>query len=259
MTTREVCLVLRDQKIVREKNGSAKDDHGERCHRFGPFMRHEDFKVDGEYIELHSSRKFCVLTREGDPDFFFTEAPVGINLEGDSSSAIPVEIQDMIEHGICDRDDIEIARNLMEIDDDNEPAPENVPQANERVPENVFGEWGHHGMCHRRMENARNQNPSINFPVDVRPTLLQLFELLFPKTFILFVILPMINKEISIGGPVEYGEFLRFIGIWFLMATIQGPHRRDYWSIEPVSRYQGAPFRINEMSRTQFDEILRCL
>jgi hypothetical protein len=69
-----------------------------------------------------------------------------------------------------------------------------------------------------------------------------LFELLFPKPFILSVIIPIINKEIQSKGAVEYGEFLQFLGLWLLKATIQGPQRTDFWSLEPVSKFQGAPF-----------------
>jgi hypothetical protein len=52
----------------------------------------------------------------------------------------------------------------------------------------------------------------------------------------------MINKEIKFGGVVEYWEFLVFLGIWLLMGTIQGPKRKDFWSLEPISEFLGAPF-----------------
>jgi hypothetical protein len=222
-------------------------------------MKHEDFQDDGENIELYASQHYCVLKSEGDPDYFFTSAPAARNVVAEEEESVPIEIQGIIERGMLEPDDIEIARNLVEIDDDNEPAPENMPQTGGVDPTSIFGEWGHPGICHRRMGNAQNQNPKLNFPYGVRPTLLQLFELLFPKAFILSVIIPMINKGIQSGGPVEYWEFLQFLGLWFLMATIQGPQRTDYWSLEPVSKYNGAPFRITEMSRFRFDEILRCL
>jgi hypothetical protein len=56
-----------------------------------------------------------------------------------------------------------------------------------------------------------------------------------PKCFVLSVILPMINKEQTCGGAVEYWEFLRFIDISFLMVTVQGPERKNFWSLEPIS------------------------
>jgi hypothetical protein len=89
-------------------------------------MKHEAFQVNGENIELYVSQRFGVLKSEGDPDFFFTMAPVGENFEAEEQETVPGEIHDIIEHGIIQPDDIEIARNLVEIDDDNEPAPETL-------------------------------------------------------------------------------------------------------------------------------------
>jgi hypothetical protein len=113
-------------------------------------------------------------------------------------------------HDVIEGNDIEMIRNLVEIDDDNEPAPENTPRAGEGPHSTVFGEWGHVGVCHRRAGSAQNRPPTLSFPYGVQPTLLQLFEILFPKMYIQGVILPIINMEIQFGGSVEYWEFLRF-------------------------------------------------
>jgi hypothetical protein len=74
--------------------------------------------------------------------------------------------------------------------------------------------------------------PTISFPHGVQPTLVQLFKVLFPKLFVQSIILPQINKEIQFGVTVEYWEFFQFIGLWFLIATIEGPERRDFWAVE---------------------------
>ena len=42
--------------------------------------------------------------------------------------------------------------------------------------------------------------------------------------------------------PIDYGELLKWIGIWFLMATNQGPQQRNYWSTTLVERFSGALF-----------------
>jgi hypothetical protein len=208
-------------------------------------MTHNDFRADGESIELYAHSRFCTIIREGDPDLFFTIAPSAENSEAEAQELVPTKILGMMDGRVLGPDDIEIARNLVEIDDDNEPAPENVPQEGQGDHVNIFGEWGgHDGLCYRRATNARNQNPTLNFPRGVKPTRLQLFELLFPRTFVQEIILPMINKEVKFGGPVEYWEFLRFVGLWLLLATIQGPSRTDFWSTDRPSRFYGAPFRI---------------
>ena len=55
---------------------------------------------------------------------------------------------------------------------------------------------------------------------------------------------------------ISYGEFLRWIGLWLLMSTIEGPSRRDF-SPAPISLFGGAPFRLNNfMSRNRFESIL---
>lgn len=147
-------------------------------------MKHEAFKVDGEYIELYASKRFCIIKSEGDPDFFFTLAPVGENFEAVEQAFVPGEISDIIQRGVLEPNDIEMARNFVEIDDDNDPAPENLPLAGEEAQASIFGEWGHPGTCYRRMGIARNQSPNLSFPPGVRPTIMQLFELLFPKSIL---------------------------------------------------------------------------
>jgi hypothetical protein len=52
----------------------------------------------------------------------------------------------------------------------------------------------------------------------------------------------MINKEVKYGGVVEYWEFLVFLRIWLLMRMIQGLEQKDFWSMDPISEFMGAPF-----------------
>ena len=222
-------------------------------------LRHQAFQVDGENIELHTTQRFCRVMVEGDPDFFFTSDEPREENPPEGLELLTEEIRDITNHDVINVNDIKMIQNLVEIDDDNKPAPENTPRAGDGPQPSVFGEWGHSGICHRRAGFAQNRLPTISFPHGVQPTLVQLFEVLFPKLFVQSVILPLINTEIGFGGPVEYWEFLRFVGLWFLIATIEGPERRDFWAVEPPTRYSGAPFRISEMSRNRFYEIVRCL
>ena len=129
------------------------------------------------------------------------------------------------------RDDESFAvREVVMVDDDNEPAPENIPTAD--PPQGVFTQWGYSGGCKRRMEGAVQLQPKLlhGNPTGVKPSLLQLFELLFPKDFLCNVILDSINKNMEGDEPVSYGELLRWLGLWLLMSTIQGPKRFEYWS-----------------------------
>ena len=109
------------------------------------------------------------------------------------------------------------------------------------------------------MGNTQASIRFLNDGVEVKPTRVQLFEMLFPKEFVQQTILVETNKEI-VGEPVQYGEFLRWLGLWFLMATLMGPRRRDFGSSAPVDEFEGSPFRLNRwMSRTRFEAILSAM
>jgi hypothetical protein len=69
------------------------------------------------------------------------------------------------------------------------------------------------------------------------------------------------NKKLPPGvDQISYGKFLKFLGLRFLMATVQGPQYREYWSEQPIAMFKGAPFRFFDfMSRSRFDVINQCL
>ena len=57
---------------------------------------------------------------------------------------------------------------------------------------------------------------------NVIPTHLQIFEFFFPEAFTKEVVMPQTNKNMMEGGHVIiYGDFLLWIGMWFMTATIQ--------------------------------------
>jgi Transposase IS4 len=48
--------------------------------------------------------------------------------------------------------------------------------------------------------------------------------------------------------------------MWFLMSTVQGPSRYEFWKKDPVNLNSGAPLRLGElMSRHRFDDIFKPL
>jgi Transposase IS4 len=75
--------------------------------------------------------------------------------------------------------------------------------------------------------------------------LFDIWEVLFPKDYITKVILPMMNEKVELG-ELQYSEFMRWIGLWFLRATVQGPSRFKYWRKYPVDWFSGDPFQIRE-------------
>jgi hypothetical protein len=89
--------------------------------------------------------------------------------------------------------------------------------------------------------------------------LLSLFELLFPVGHLQSVVSACVNKHTG-GQSVTHGEFLHWLGLWFLVATTSGCDRRAFCSTDPVDRFGGAPFRLNDlMSRCPFEAVLQAL
>ena len=60
--------------------------------------------------------------------------------------------------------------------------------------------------------------------------MMEVFEMFFFKHFIKSVVIPKPNEHLAAEGHrvLSYGEFLQWIGIWLLMATLVGPDRMDF-------------------------------
>ena len=58
---------------------------------------------------------------------------------------------------------------------------------------------------------------------------LQFFELMVPKQYFITVMLVKMNKNLPVREKrITYGEFLKFLGLRLLMATIEGLQYQDY-------------------------------
>jgi hypothetical protein len=218
-------------------------------------------------VLLHAVKRYVKVTHEGPPEEFFDMDDNGPNKPeatvGEERAMPPrthvldEELQNFVALG-------------ANIDDDNLPAPENVPtistptQQPGRSSNAVFPEdgWGFQGKCPRKADNNMNRGPSIGAPPETWSMMskLQFFLLLFPIAYCKAVIITEMNKKLEPGRPpIEWWEYLRWIGIWTLLATTDGHDHRSFWSTETKNDpcFKGAPFRLNDiMSRTRFEEIL---
>ena len=90
---------------------------------------------------------------------------------------------------------------------------------------------GHDETCFKHISEAQNTSPKMNhFATGVTdPYFLQLFGLFFFKKLTMDIILPITNDSITLGG-LGYGKLLTQLGIWLLLAKIQVPNWRDFWS-----------------------------
>ena len=78
-------------------------------------------------------------------------------------------------------DNLAMVHNLMDdamIDDDDAPAPENIPSANENT-DGIFGQWEHSGSCYRALAGGCSLKGRISYPPNIKPSLFNMFELFF--------------------------------------------------------------------------------
>ena len=155
---------------------------------------------------------------------------------------------------------IQALRDEVDVDDDNEPAPENILQSTDPTSSPLNTAWGHSGFCYRKSLAMQNSGAKLNFHVD--PTeddyYLQLFEGFFPKD-LFNMIIEGINMKIN-SDLVTYGEFLQWIGPWEIVSTVAGTDRQRFWSTHDLDIFQGCFFTLsNYMIHTCFENILNNL
>lgn len=223
-------------------------------------FQHDDF----EGHDLYCLRRWSKVTTEGLPEHFFNtdviEQPVLAEQEGEQEVAVPT--LESLEGGL-DSEIVRLRAEGYEVDDDNEPAPENTPTQAALSESAVYGEWGVSGVCQRRSDGLRCdaarllnvRTETVTSGLDI----LAMFIMFLPRTFIENVVLVESNKHIE-GQPITFGEFLQFVGMWLYMSTTAGFRRSDWFSHKKIDRWDGAPFRFNDiMSGNRFEAIISAL
>ena len=224
-------------------------------------FRHDDF----DNQEIYCSERYAKVLTEGNEVDFFTDVTVQAEEEkdalddADEATLVPVlGTSDLAEN---------IARVRMEgynVDDDNEPAPENVPDTAQttNTADTMYGEWNSCTICHRLTEGLRHEKAKLLCDIDNGPTssYLDYYIYFLPTDYIQNILLKESNKAGN-NENITWGELLVYIGLWFLMAsTATGCDRRSYWDNSPTNPWNGAPYRFNEyMSLTRFDYITKIL
>ena len=162
-------------------------------------------------------------------------------------------------------DNISVMAAAPMIDDDNQPAPENLLSTEDSTgaTDNIMGQWTHSGIFDQKATIQCNAKPELTFwTLSLsNPSNLSLFEGLFFSSFIKTTILPQTNQNLPHGKkPILYGEFLCWIGLWMLMGTIVRPQRQEFWATSPIDAFHGAPLHLSIwMTRTRFEAILSAL
>ena len=170
---------------------------------------HEDFKnLDDSYIELHGVKRYWQVSQEGHPDYFFDAiAPTDENSHSQDKSLMPEAVSEHINGNSRTTETIQALHDEVDVDDDNEPAPENIPQSTDPTSSPSNTDWGHFGFCYRKSLSMQNSGAILNFHIN--PTeddyYLKLFEGFFP---LLNMIIEGINTKINMKINSD------FVNIW---------------------------------------------
>jgi len=223
-------------------------------------FRHDDFPDK----ELHCVRRWCKVIEEGAEEHLFEriaqqrvrEAQVAGN-EGRDEEATDIG-EEIFRMGNRAEDIAMVRAAGFVVDDDNDPLPENIPPLTIEDQAQQQHDWGWSGLDERKNMGAQNVRPSIvglSSNSMACMSYVGMFFMFFPRAFIENVMIGGINKRIE--NHVTLGEFLRWLGIWLLLATMNGFSRVEFWSEKPIDRRNGAPYRFNDlMSGRRFSEIL---
>jgi hypothetical protein len=156
----------------------------------------------------------------------------------------------------------------LDVDDDNDPAPENITVAN--APTGGYDDphnqgWGWGGTCHWRSQNFADVNPMIKGYSKKDLCILSkldMFLLFFPLQYLEDVIVKETSRTLvaQAHNPMTMGEFLRFLGCIFFMACFSGFDRKEYFRSDPITFETGAPYQLTKfMPGYLFEQIMSCL
>jgi len=184
-------------------------------------------------IEISAARRYVVVMAPGHVDTIWTHFGPAVHAPIVPDLPPIVAATQTIGNEIffAQRDIARVRAEGFEVDDDNDPAPENVPGLFVVPPAVVDGglfegqSWGWDGIDRRQTAGGRYDEPSFTQGfTPIGKTYLQLFMHFFPMTWFSAVLLPETNAGVVNTGttPVTFGELLRFLGIRLLMSTCSG-------------------------------------
>ena len=90
-------------------------------------VHHDDFKTEeGDFIDLYAVKRYWKIHKGGDEDLRFDVEPTNDGgAQGYEMLPLPAAVDDYINGERVNV--VEALQDVVEINDDNEPAPENVP------------------------------------------------------------------------------------------------------------------------------------
>jgi len=161
--------------------------------------------LEGNPIEVYAVKRWCNVSKEGPPHLFYNvdvaaeEEPSQTQQQSMPDEAMQV-IARTINGGVLDDLGLRDLGGLVDIDDDNNPAPENVPVDGNCSGDVIFDNWGHSDVCKHKRIDAPNRKAKLKiFPADVAPTMEQMFRLFVPMQWLEEVLLVQTNQNLKKG------------------------------------------------------------
>ena len=78
--------------------------------------------------------------------------------------ALPDDVVPIFQMPVINPTHAQLIASCVPTDDDNQPAPENVPEGDHFAT--LSGEWGHNNICNRKITGVRDSKASIRIPRD---------------------------------------------------------------------------------------------
>ena len=188
-----------------------------------------------EAFECWAIQCFVQVTTKGrQEDFFDQEVPAGVQAQepqqpntGNRNEAnnnnnndheeqdLPEELQQIVNATTAagvQGDHVVMVCNLVDglmIDNDNAPAPENIPTPNDNT-DGIFGEWEHSGSCYRGLAGGRHLKARISYPPHIKLSLFNMFEFFFFMSFMKDVIIRKTNTHLTANGILMSSPMVSF-------------------------------------------------
>ena len=226
-------------------------------------FRHDSFPDQ----ELHAVTRYAKVEKEGAEEHLFV---IEDSLTGEKGGENKEDDEEMLQelpqvgaNGDLREEVDRIRAEGFEVDDDNEPAIENIPVRPTpgmiQISGVEYDAWNSRTVCLRRKEGNRFEDPKLASHFKGK-TRLSYFLGFLPTGYMQTVLLKESNKVVM-EEAISWREFLRFIGLFLLMSTVSGSFdRRSYFSFTEVSEWEGAPFRLYKyMTGTRFNNIISYL
>ena len=246
-------------------------------------FRHEHFD---DNVTLYCIEKFAKVTEEGHEDHFFVPSCVrasdgvaggseggNVNTAGNPNlsedrlreereeGAIPFRLTHRV---VDDVEDIARIRDMgFSVDDDNEPAPENVPDSNEPVVQNGNVPDSNEQVVQNGLLSIHNQawRDDVYMDkaaasrgmmarlrcIDKLKNSMEVFLLLFGDG-LLELILNSTNQNLPHGAvKMTKGELVRYLGMQLAISTTSGFARDDFWTSELMRKemWRAPPYNFN--------------